>query len=309
MSDAMATGLGAWCLLLGALWLLASTGGATADGVWARAAQVLVIATLYSLTHTWDLLFFGAQVVWLVPLVWLAGNAKGTPRTYSSVFGLGAGALCLVGALLLIGRATGGQYSLGELSLSALTQWPLALVAIGAALWLGLAPFTGWSAQGHGRAATGILQTLVVGMPMVMLVLRLQQLVTVQGLAGSVPEGWAGFTAALAWAGAITALVAGAGTLVHAGTARRSGALTAFVSGLVAWGLGLDTPAGRFAALAILAAYGLGRVTLELVDRAPGDRARVQGWRLSARLDWPRCRSLGYRSRRASWAYGCWPGR
>src|SRR4029079_19770959 len=138
----------------------------------------------------------------------------------SSMFGLGVGALCLVGAMLLIGRATGGQYSLGELSLSALTQWPLALIAIGTALWLGLAPFTGLSAQGHGRAATGILQTLVGGVPVVTLVLRLQQVYTEQGLAGSVPEGWGGFTAALAWAGAITALVAGAGTLVHAGTAR-----------------------------------------------------------------------------------------
>src|SRR5439155_8458224 len=147
----------------------------------------------------------------------------------------------------------------------ALTRLPLSLIAIGAALWLGLAPVTGWSARGYSTGANAALaQSLALGVPVTVLLLRLQALLTAQGLSGSVPAEWSAFTSALAWAGGLTALAAGAGTILAAGSPRWTALLTAHTLGLVTWALGLDTPAGRQAALAILLAFGAARVALEL---------------------------------------------
>ena len=60
-------------------------------------------------------------------------------------------------------------------------------------------------------------------------------------------------------AGALTAIVAGAGTIVAAGTPNWPSLLTAHTLGLVTWALGLDTPTGRYAAIAILLAFGAAR--------------------------------------------------
>lgn len=273
-SDVLSAGLGAWCLLLGLLCLISDqwAGERTSEKL---AAGALIIATLYSLAHTWDLVAFDAQLLLLLPLTWVlnsqltTNNQQPTTRnsqltTPHSPLALGVGASCVLGAALIIGRTTGGQHALSDLTLSTLTPWPLALIAIGAALWLGLAPVTGWSARGYTGPQAALVQSLVIGVPIVTLILRLQGLVTAQGLAGSTPEGWSAFTGALAWAGALTAIAAGAGTIVAAGTPNWSSLLTAHTLGLVTWALGLDTPLGRYSAIAILAAFGAARVTLEL---------------------------------------------
>jgi hypothetical protein len=177
------------------------------------------------------------------------------------------GALALLGAVLLIGRTTGGVYGLAEMSLAALTFWPLLLVALFVLFWLGLAPFTGWSAilELNTRGTRGaLLQGLVLGVPALVLILRLEALITSQAPAGSVPLDWTWFTSGLTWLGGITALAAGAGTIVWAGTTRWSAAVTALILGMSVWALGLDTPTGRYAAIALLLAFGLGRLTLDL---------------------------------------------
>jgi hypothetical protein len=178
-------------------------------------------------------------------------------------------ALLLLGAVLLVGRTTGGEYSLDELSLSALTLWPLVLIVGWALLWLGLSPFTGWSAL-TGEDDGGLIHALALGAPPLALALRLQALVTEGALTGSEPAEWAWAMTALAALGAITAVVGGAGALMWAGTPRWRSALTAHWLGLVAWALGLDSPVGRWAALALFSAYGLGILALELANRAPG---------------------------------------
>jgi hypothetical protein len=68
----------------------------------------------------------------------------------------------------------------------------------------------------------------------------------------------------LQWAGAITLVTAASGMVVSAGSGRWSAFLAAFWWGGAAWSLGMDTPAGRTAALAIALAFGASRVTLAL---------------------------------------------
>lgn len=277
-SDALSAGLGAWALLLGLLCLLKIGAGRTLP--WQIATAMLAIGTLYSLVHTWNLLAFAAQVLFLALLVWAycslepqgADRAGGAGRYR---FALGLGALLLLGAALIIGRATGGNYDLATLSLSALSVWPLALIIGFTILWLGVAPFTGWSSQGEPGAFGALVQAVLIGTPVVTLLLRLEALLTAQGLAGTVPPGWAGFTTTLVWAGAATALVSGAGMLLWAGTARWTSLLTVQAAGLSLWALGLDSPSGRYAALAIVLAYGAGRVTLELASIGSGAWSRL----------------------------------
>src|SRR5205823_2501705 len=140
------------------------------------AASLLGITTLYSLVYTWDLRAFAVQMLLLLSLLWAAnipaqdpqpaaGNRPEERRAAYSI-GLGLGALCILAAVLVIGQVTGGRYNLTEISLSALTRLPLSLVAIGAALWLGLAPVTGWSASGYSTGANAALaQSLALGVP------------------------------------------------------------------------------------------------------------------------------------------------
>ena len=280
-SDALSTGIGAWCLLIGALCLLAASRMSAVR----LASGLLILATLYSIAHTWDLRFFAVQALLLVPLLVLMGqagkqdesseNRAGSLSGYATA-ALGIGALLFLGAALIIGRTAGGEYNLAALSLSALTRWPLVLVAVGSVFWLGLAPVTGWSARGGDGATNALLQGLVTGVPVAVLLLRLQALITAQGLAGSLPEGWAAFTGSLVWLGAATVLVAGAGAILHAGTGKWSASITALNMGLVAWGLGLDSPAGRQAALATLLAYGLIRATIAVLG--PRDTGAASAW-------------------------------
>jgi hypothetical protein len=276
--DALGAGLGASALLLGALALTRIGRGPAGPAQSATAAVVL--ANVYALAHASNLLAFAGHALVLTLAIWALGavdpDAEQGPLVVRQRAALAAGALSAMGMALLVGRATGGQYILDDLSLSALTVWPLTLAAGFVLLWLGLAPMTGWSAMGHGanHESTGgiesaLVQGIALGVPAVGLVLRLQALITRNALAGSVPEAWSGFTAALVVLGAATMLVAGAGAVVWAGTPRWSGLVTAFWMGAVAWGLGLDTTTGRVAALAALLAYGLGRISLEMAAGGP----------------------------------------
>jgi hypothetical protein len=269
-SDTLAASLGAWCILLGGLCLLAVGDGEQSTGK--IAAAVSLITVLYSLVYTSDLRAFAAQVLLVLPLTWAVlwdpdGQAGLAVRQRTAQ---AAGALALLVAVLLIGRTTGGIYGLGDLSLSALTFWPLLLMFLFILFWLGLAPFTGWSGLantrlGGARGTQGALvQGLVLGVPALVLVLRLEALITRQALAGSVPAEWTSFAVALAWLGGVTAIVAAASAIVWAGTARWSGALIAFAMGIALWAMALDTPTGRYASIAVLLAYGLGRLTLDL---------------------------------------------
>ena len=288
-TDTLAASLGAWCLLLGLLLVLALAAQRHAagqrqegtlispvdsDGAWQVALCTLLVAVLYSLLHTFNLLAFAMQLLLVAALVWALASMlpSGEVRSGHSTLGLGLGAIFVTGAALVIGRTTGGQYSLTGLSLSALTNWTLILVLLGAALWMGLVPFTAWSARAQG-GHTALVQSLATLIPAAALILRLEALLTAQGLAGSVPGGWGAFTSLLAWGGAITAIAAGAGGIVFAGTPRWSALLTAHAAGLVAWGLGLDNPASRYAAIAVLLAYGAARVTLELGSTNAARRA------------------------------------
>ena len=266
-SDALAASLGAWCILLGGLCLLKLGEGERAPVQ--QAAVVLSVATLYSLVYAADLRLFAVQILLLVLLTWaiLWDTVESAALVVRQRVAQSLGALSLLGAVLFIGRTTGGVYGLGEMSLSALTFWPLLLIALFVVLWLGLAPFTGWSAslESHGRGTRGALvQGVVLGVPAIVLILRLEALITAQAPAGSVPLDWTWFTSGLTWIGGITALTAGACTIVWAGTPRWSAALTACILGMSTWAIGLDTPTGRYAAIALLLAFSLGRLTLDL---------------------------------------------
>ena len=288
-SDLLSAGLGAWCLLLGGVCLL---GMSLANAVstpqrpiemrfstQAVVATSLVVTVLYSLVHTWELRVFVAQMLVLILLLWLANTSPAETNRGEDEFAqlsdaeaghhlvaLGLGVVCLLVAVLVIGRTTGGDYDLSSISLSALGQWPLSLIAIGSVLWLGLAPVLGWSARGHNRTAGVLAQALVLGVPILTLLLRLQALVTAQGLAGTLPEGWGTFTTLLAWVGAVTALAAGAATIITAGGPRCLPLFTTCVIGLAVWGLGLDLPTGRLAAVTIVLTLGAGRVLWFLVQ-------------------------------------------
>jgi hypothetical protein len=276
--DGLGAGLGAWTLLLGALALLRLGRGPAAPAQIASA--VAVLANVYALAHASNVLAFAGHLLVLTLAIWALGGVDPSTEQGGTVVrqraALVVGAVSATGMALLVGRATGGQYDLHDLTLSVLTASPLALGAGVVLLWLGLAPVTGWSAMGHGATgeSTGgltsaLVQGLALGVPVVALVLRLQGLITREALAASVPDAWAGFTSALVVFGAATMLVAGAGLVVWAGTSRWSAMLTAFWMGAVAWGLGLDTTTGRIAALAALLAFGLGRVALEMAAGGP----------------------------------------
>ncbi|HEX9986994.1 MAG TPA: hypothetical protein VGE45_00745 [Chloroflexia bacterium] len=275
-SDTLSVGLGLWCLLAGGVCLLTIEEGENAHRQ--LATTLLTLATLYSLTYTQHLLAFAGQVLLLSLLVWAyhawAAPQQGRAGTGRHLVALGLGAITLLGAALLIGRTTGGAYHLADLSLSALTVWPLSLIALFTALWLGMAPFTGWSAQGHNGTHGALVQALVLGIPAVTLLLRLQALITSQSLAGTIPPEWAGFTSALIWLGSATSIVAAAGMVLWAATPRWTALLAAHTLGLVVWALGLDNPASRTAALSILLAFGAARVGMTLSPRLTS----VQGW-------------------------------
>ncbi|HEX8219596.1 MAG TPA: hypothetical protein VF914_10345 [Chloroflexia bacterium] len=274
--DALGAGLGAWCLLLGLLCLLKLDSG---DGAaWRTANAVSVVAVLFSLAHTDHLLAFAGQLFLLAALL-LAGQTSqgGLPNEYNRMAaGLGLGALLLLCVALLVGRATGGAYRLSDLPLSALTVWPLMLLGGFVVLWLGMPPFTGWSGRWSGVPAGAVLaQSLAVGVPVVVLVLRLQGLVSVQAFAGSVPGPWASLMGVLAWFGAGGAVVAACGLLVWAGSARWTSILTAYSLGTALWALALDNPAGRLTALVLLLSYGAGRVTLLLAGDGAANWERL----------------------------------
>jgi formate hydrogenlyase subunit 3/multisubunit Na+/H+ antiporter MnhD subunit len=281
-SDTLSAGLGLWCLLAGGVCLLRIGEGENAPRQLATA--LLTLATLYSLTYTQHLLAFAGQVLLLSLLVW-AYHAWDNPQQAQAGNGrylaaLGLGAITLLGAALLVGRTTGGAYYLADLSLSALTVWPLLLMALFAALWPGMAPFTGWSGQGHNGAHGALVQALVLGVPAITLLLRLEALITSQSLAGTIPPEWEGFTSALVWLGGVTSVVAAAGMVLWATTPRWTALLTAHTLGLAVWALGLDNPASRTAALSILLAFGAARVGMTL---SPG-LTSVQGWGKLPRL-------------------------
>ncbi len=278
-SDTLAAGLGVWCLLVGGLcllargWIAGSTESEVEDdggSAYRWATGLMTIALLYSLVHTFDLLALAGHVLALAAIAWAQAGWQGHrsvgPGTGRQMIALSMAAACLLGAALLVGRATGGEYGLSNVSLSALTLWPLVLFGLFVIIWSGGVPFTGWSACSHAAASAqgALMQALVVPVPVLVLVLRLQALVTAQALAGTVPSGWAALMSVLGWAGGLTALVAGAGMLVWAGTTRWSALTTAYFSGLVMWALALDNPAGRHAALAVLLAFSLGRATMAL---------------------------------------------
>jgi hypothetical protein len=272
-TDSLSAGLGAWCLIVGALCLLKMA--ADGDSPWRLAISSLTVGTLYSLVHTDNLLAFVGQVLALALLVWsyrsLDEEVEDAPGYGKQLLALGIGAVLLLGAVLLMGRTMGGDYSLVRMSLSALTVWPLVLLVGFAVMWLGLLPFTGWSGDGGRGTHPALVQALVVGVPVVTLLLRLEGLLSAQALVGTLPEEWQAFTGTLARLGGLTALVAAAGMLVWAGTSRWTALLTAHAMGLALWGLGLDTPPGRYATLAVLLAYGAARVNSELVK----DRERT----------------------------------
>ena len=276
-SDSLSACVGAWCLTLGLVALLKIGVRPKGNSPSILALATGTIGTLYSLAATIDLRAFAVQVLLLALLMWaLYGwdDTTGTGDNVLSRVSLGAGALLLLAAVLLVGRTTGGEYHLNTLSLSALTVWPLALIVGFALFWLGLSPFTGWSAvtsaRGHtatpATAAT-LAHTLALGVPPLLLILRLQALVTQGALTGSTPGEWAGAMSVLVILGGLTTVAGGASALLWAGTARWAAALTAFYMGLIAWALGMDTPAGRWAALILLAGYGVGRMALQLAGR------------------------------------------
>ncbi|MEA2575135.1 MAG: hypothetical protein QOH93_2433 [Chloroflexia bacterium] len=263
--DALGAGLGAWCLMLGLLGLLKLGRGDSAP--WQLANAVALLAVLFSLAHTDHLLAFAGQLFLLAALLLAGQTLHGSMiAEYSrSAVGLGLGALLLLGAALLLGRATGGAYSLAGMSLSALTVWPVLLLGGFVVLWLGMPPFTGWSARWSGDGASAVLaQSLGIGVPVVVMLLRLQGLVSSQAFAGSVPAAWAALMGVLAWFGAIGTLVAACGLLVWAGSARWTSMLTAYNLAMVVWALSLDNPAGRLAALVIMLSYGAARTALAL---------------------------------------------
>jgi hypothetical protein len=280
-SDLLSAGLGAWCLLLGALCLLRIGVGESAP--WQLAVSVLTVAVLYSVVHTHHLLALAGQALLLALLVWAhnswqgAGDLLGAAR---HMLAMGLGALCLVGAVLLVGRVTGGAFSLVGLSLSALEVWTLVLLALFVVLWLGMAPALGWSAQGHGGAHGALVQALLLGVPPITLILRLEALVSAQSLAGTVPPEWSGFSSALVGVGSVTAVVAAAGMVVWSGALRWTALLTAHTLALVVWALGIDSPSSRLAALAIFLAFGLGRVAITLSPRV----YNLPGWARLPRL-------------------------
>ena len=288
-SDALSAGLGAWCLLLGLLWLLFAPSHPlhAVSQVRESVAGTLAVAVLYSLAHTWDLRVFAAQMLLLVLLAWaLSGEFDdveeevGSSRPRYSLLVLGAGALCLLGAVLIIGRTAGGEYGLSHLSALAFTPWPLALIVLGAALWLGFAPLAGWSSRSYRPQQAALMQSAVVGVPFVALLLRLQGLVSEQSFAGAVFDSWKVFTVALAWIGGLCALAAAAGVIATAGTDRWWSVLTAQQMGLVVCGVGLDTPQGRSAALAILLSFGLARMFLLFFEAADSLPVPRYGWLL-----------------------------
>jgi hypothetical protein len=281
-SDALAAELGAWVLVIGLLGLLRIGSGAGKQNAPLKIATgVGLVTVLYSLAFTVDLRAFAGEALLLVLLVWAFSSAEKAGWLARQRVALGVGSLLLLGAVLLVGRTTGGEYNLDELSLAALTLWPLVLIVGWALLWLGLAPFTGWSAL-MGEADGALVHALALGAPPLALVLRLQALITEGALTGSTPAEWATAMGGLATLGGITALAGGAGALTWAGTPRWRSALTAHWLGMVAWALGLDSPAGRWAALTLFAAYGLGGLALELAKRMPG-KAEAYGYTWLAR--------------------------
>jgi hypothetical protein len=267
-SDPLAASLGEWCILLGGLCLLRLGDDENASG--RQAAAVLTIATLYSLVYTDDLRLFAGEVLLLVLLTWAMtwGETRSGALASRQRVAQTLGALALLGSVLLMGRTTGGAYGLQNMSLSALTVWPLLLIILFVLCWVGLVPLTGWSSLLNRERVAGtrgtLVQGLILGVPAVVLLLRLQALITSQAPAGSVPADWSWFTGGLSWLGGITTVAASASCIVWAGTSRWSAALTAFVLGTTTWALGLDTPAGRYAALACLLAYGLGHLALDM---------------------------------------------
>lgn len=270
LSDALSSGLGAWVLAIGFLGLMKM--GLSADernSPLRLAAGISLVAVLYSLAFTVDLRAFAAQCLLLMLLTWaVAGGARHewyARQKLPAALGL----ILLISAVLLVGRTTGVEYNLGDMSLSALTLWPLALILGWVVLWLGLSPMTGWSAL-TGDDNGALIHGIAIGTPVIALLLRLQGMVTEGSLTGSTPAEWAGAMSALAILGGLTAVVAGAGTLMWAGTPRWSAALTAHWMGLMAWALGLDSPLGRWAALALFAAYSISRLVLEMAGHTEG---------------------------------------
>jgi hypothetical protein len=272
-SDALSTGIGVWCLALGIVALIKIGVRPTEHTPGLLAMSTGAIATLYSLAATMDLRAFAVQVLLLALFVWgLYGwnDMTGSGDNFLSRVSLGLGALLLLAAILLMGRTTGGEYNLGALSLSTLTIWPLALIVGFALCWLGLSPFTGWSAVRSAqtnRTAATLVHALALGVPPVLLILRLQALVTQGAFTGSTPTEWAGAMSALVVLGGLTTVAGGASVLLWAGTARWPAALSAFYMGLIAWALGMDNPAGRWAALILLAGFGVARMALQLAGR------------------------------------------
>ncbi len=272
-SDALAAGLGAWSLLLGLLCLLKMVGEDAAPAQ--LAASVGLTALLYSLAHTDHLLAFAGQLFLLAGLSLLYGREGGAPADFGRrASALALGACLFLAAALLMGRTTGGAYSLFELSLSTLTFWALLLITGFTVLWLGVPPVIGWSARTGDNLkdpAAALLQVLVVGVPVMALLLRLQGLVSREALVGTVPGNWSGFMAALGWLGATGAVVAAAGILTAAGRTRWTALLTAWAMCLSLWALSLDSAPGRLAALVIFFAYGAGRMLSVLAGR--GERS------------------------------------
>ena len=109
-------------------------------------------------------LCFGAQV-----LAWAlgdglaetrkqgTGNGDQNPVPTSAHYALrithyALASIFLLASVLLIGRATGGDYDLERLPVPALAEWPLALLLVAVGLWMGFAPFTGRGLRGSTRA-------------------------------------------------------------------------------------------------------------------------------------------------------------
>ena len=291
-SDALSAALGTWCLLLGlvCLWPAgrdpkSATGGrktgktraqpvpSPAVAIWRLPVGMLIIAVLYSLVHTWNLRIYATQTLFVAMLAWALGNAPERdgadhrPSLFTRHSSLATfhalGSVFLLASVLLLGRVTGGDYSLERLPIPALTAWPLALLLVAVALWVGCAPFTGWSLRGYSGKDALLMQTLAAGIPVVALLLRLESTIASQVI-GPMPETWAAFTGALAWVGGLTALVAAAGMVVAAGMPTWWPLSAAHSMGLVVWALALNTPAGRISALALLFAWGAARATFEL---------------------------------------------
>jgi hypothetical protein len=269
-SDALGAGLGLWCLLMGGLCVVkqASDGESPPR----LTISLLLIATLYALTHTTNLIALAAEIVTLAGLVYayVATSAVlPAPREDGwQLLALGLGAAMLLGAVTLIGRASGGEYDLAAMPLPALSVWPLLLLAGFALLWAGCVPFIGWSAGSGSGAGMTLVQALALGVPVAALLLRLQGLISAQSVAPAVPTGWEALTGTLGWAGAITALSGAAASLLYTGTSRFFAAVTACWLGLMLWALGLDTPLGRYSAIALLLVWGAARVAWEMAGAA-----------------------------------------